>query len=92
MSTYTKKAQVLFTEEQFNELQKIAKKEHKKVSTLIREAVEGACLEKARAHNIRKAANRILTLSKENPVEVPQDYQEWEKEYSRIKGSISDDR
>jgi len=40
MPTYSRKAQVLFTEEQFNELQAIANKEHKKISALIREAVE----------------------------------------------------
>ena len=92
MPTYTKKAQVLFTEKQFNDLQKIAKKEHKKLGTLIRKAVEEAYLKKARAQEIREVANTLLTLAKDNPVEVPFDHQEWEKDYSRLKNPASDDK
>ena len=40
MTTYTKKAQVLLTEEEYNALEEFAVKTKKKLGTLIREAVE----------------------------------------------------
>ncbi|MDY7033617.1 MAG: hypothetical protein SVY10_17120 [Thermodesulfobacteriota bacterium] len=91
MPTYTKKAQVLFTERQFKDLQGIAKKQKKKVSTLIREAVEDTYLKKVHAQKVRKAADRLLNLAEGQSVEVPFDHEDWETEYSKRKGSISDD-
>jgi len=91
MPTYSRKAQVLFTEEQFNELQAIANKEHKKISALIREAVEETYLKKERSRQVRNAADKLLCLAEKNPVDIPFNHEEWEEEYSKIKGAISDD-
>lgn len=91
MPTYSRKAQVLFTEEQFNELQAISNKKHKKISALIREAVEEVHLKKERSRQVRNAADKLLCLAEKNPVDLPFDHKEWEEEYSEIKGSISDD-
>ena len=79
---YTKKAQVLLTEEQFEVLQEIASKSHKKLGTLIREAIEKVYLEKKRKAQVAKSVDRLLSLP---PTPVPDDYQKWEKEYSKLK-------
>ena len=91
MPRYSRKAQVLFTEEQFNKLQAIAKKERKKISALIREAVEEVHLKKERSRQVRNAADKLLCLAEKNPVDIPFNHQEWEEEYSKLKGVISDD-
>lgn len=80
--TYTKKAQVLFTEEQFKILENIAAKRHKKLGTLIREAVEKVYIEKRRIAETANAIDKLLSLP---PTPPPKDYQEWEKEYSKLK-------
>ena len=91
MPAYSRKAQVLFTEEQFNELQTIAKKKHKKISALIREAVEEVFLKKERSRQVRNAADKLLFLAEKNPIDIPFNHEEWEEEYSAIKGAVSDE-
>ena len=85
MSRYTKKVQVLLTEEQYRELSTLAAQEHKKVGVIVREAVEQTCLAKNKQERIRQAATELLELSKTAEVEPPADYHEWEEEYSRLK-------
>ena len=82
MLTYTKRAQVLLTEQQYRDLQEIAKKSQKKISTLIREALEATYLKRRKQQRIRDAVNRLLFLKE---VPAPDDYQEWEDEYLRSK-------
>ncbi len=80
--TYTKKAQVLFTEEQYKTLKDIAAKRHKKLGALIREAVEKMYIEKMRKKQTAEAVDKLLSLP---PIPAPEDYQKWEKEYSKLK-------
>jgi hypothetical protein len=84
MPKYNKKIQMLVTEDQFLELEKIAFREHKKLGTLVREAVIEYHLKNAKKRRIAEAVDRLLSLPE---VEAPQDYQEWEAEYLQNKYS-----
>ena len=81
--TYSKKAQVLLTEQQYDTLIELAQESGKKLGTLIREAIEVVYMEKKRKENTAEAVDRLLSLPK---TPVPKDYQQWEKEYSGLKG------
>ncbi len=78
MAKYSKKIQVLLTEQQLNELQEIASRNHKKLGTLVREAVEEYHLKKNKQQKIAEAVDRLLSLPE---VPAPEDYQKWEAEY-----------
>ncbi len=84
MPKYSKKIQMLVTEDQFRELEEIASKEHKKLGTLVREAVVEYHLKNAKQRRIAEAVDRLLSLPE---VEAPQDYQDWEEEYLQKKYS-----
>ena len=84
MPKYVKKIQMLVTEDQYQELEKIASREHKKLGTLVREAVVEYHLKTAKQRRIADAVDRLLSLP---VVEAPQDYREWEAEYLRKKYS-----
>ena len=78
MAKYLKKIQVLLTSQQFKDLEEIASKNHKKLGTLVREAIEEYNLKKKKQQEIAEAVDRLLSLP-EAP--VPEDYQKWEAEY-----------
>ena len=78
MAKYLKKVQVLLTEQQLKDLEKIASKNHKKLGTLVREAIEEYYLKKKKQQKIAEAVDRLLSLPE---VPVPEDYQKWEAEY-----------
>jgi hypothetical protein len=82
MSRYTKKVQVLLTEEQYRDLTDIAEREHKKLGVVVREALEQTCLRKHRAQEKAEAMRALLSAE---PADAPEDYHEWEEEYSRLK-------
>jgi len=84
MPKYARKIQMLVTEDQYRELEEIASKEHKKLGTLVRDAVVEYHLKKNKQRRIAEAVDRLLSLPE---VEAPQDYQEWEAEYLRKKYS-----
>ena len=84
MPKYAKKIQMLVTENQYRELEIIASREHKKLSTLVREAVIEYHLKNAKKRRIAEAVDQLLSLPE---VEAPQDYQRWEEEYLREKYS-----
>ncbi len=84
MPKYQRKIQVLLTDEQFLDLDRIAKERHKKVGTLVREAIEEYHLRQAKQRRIADAVDRLLALP-EAP--APENYQEWETEY--MKGKFS---
>ena len=86
MSKYSKKVQVLLTEEQFRDLAQIAKEQDKKLGVLVREAIEECHLKRARQQAIAKAADQLLSMP-EQP--VPESYQQWESEYQNGKYSDS---
>lgn len=81
--TYTRKAQVLLTEEEYKTLEEVSARTRKKLGTLIREAVEKVYVEEKRKAERAEAVDRLLSLP---AVPAPDDYQEWEREYSRKKG------
>jgi len=81
--TYTRKAQVLLTEEEYKTLEEVSARTRKKLGTLIREAVEKVYVEEKRKVERAEAVDRLLSLP---AVPAPDDYQEWEREYSRKKG------
>ena len=78
MAKYSKKVQVLLTEHQREELEGIAKKNHKKLGAIVREAIEEYHLKKNKQQKIAEAVDRILSLPE---VSAPEDYQKWEAEY-----------
>jgi len=82
MSRYTRKVQVALTEEQYRNFADIAAKEHKRIGAIVREALEQRCLRKQRA---QEKAEAIQSLLAAEPTDVPDDYHEWEEEYSRLK-------
>ena len=82
MAKYQKKIQVLLTEEQFQDLVKIASQQKKKLGVLAREAIEEFHLKKANQRRIANAVDQLLSLP-EQP--VPENYQEWEAEYQKDK-------
>ncbi len=84
MPKYAKKIQMLVTEDQYRELEEIASKKHKKLGTLVREAVVEYHLKQNKKRRIAEAVDRLLSLPE---VEAPQDYQEWEAAYLREKYS-----
>ena len=78
MAKYLKKVQVLLTEQQLKDLEEIASKNHKKLGTLVREAIEEYHLKKKKQQEIAEAVDRLLSLPE---VPSPEDYQKWEAEY-----------
>ncbi len=78
MAKYLKKVQVLLTEQQLKDLEEIASKNHKKLGTLVREAIEEYHLKKKKQQEIAEAVDRLLSLP-EAP--APEDYQKWETKY-----------
>jgi hypothetical protein len=78
MAKYSKKVQVLLTEQQLKDLEEIARKDNKKLGTLVREAIEEYHLKKNKQQKIAEAVDRLLALPE---VPVPDDYQKWEAEY-----------
>ncbi len=82
MSHDTKTIQIAISEEQFQELARLAARDHKTIEIVVREAVEQTCLRKHRAQEKAEAMRALLAAE---PADVPSDYQEWEEEYSRLK-------
>ncbi|MDI6763405.1 MAG: hypothetical protein QME83_10305 [Thermodesulfobacteriota bacterium] len=78
MAKYLKKVQVLLTEQQLKDLEEIASKNHKKLGTLVREAIEEYHLKKKKQQEIAEAVDRLLSLPE---IPAPEDYQKWEAEY-----------
>ncbi|MEW5767426.1 MAG: hypothetical protein AB1797_07330 [bacterium] len=63
MSTYCKRAQVLFTEEQYRLLSEAAQIAHKPVGTIIRESLEKTILAPRKQQKKREAARRICSMN-----------------------------
>jgi len=82
MSRYTKKVQISLTEEQYQALAALAARDHKTIGVVVREAVESTYLQQHRAQEKAEAMRSLLAAE---PADVPDDYHEWEDEYSRLK-------
>lgn len=83
MPKYSKRVQVLLTEQQYKTLEEIASQRKKKVGSLVREAVEEYHLKKKKKREIAEAADRLLSLP---PVPVPETWEEFEKELACAHG------
>ena len=84
MPKYSKKVQVLLTEQQYKDLEDIASKQKKKLGFLVREAIEEYHLKEKKKREIAEAVDRLLSFPE---VPVPEDYQKWEAEYLEKKYS-----
>lgn len=82
---FTQRIQVLFTEKQYKILEELAAKRHKKLGTLIREAVEETYLKEEKIKRMKDAVDSLLKLGKESPTPPPADWESWEKEYAKLK-------
>lgn len=78
MATYTRRAQVLLTDEQYQSLQRLSEKEDKPLGALLREAAEEVYFREEERRRTIRAARALLSLP---PSDVPEDYQEWERRY-----------
>jgi hypothetical protein len=63
MSTYCKRAQVLFTEEQHRLLSEFAQATHKPIGTVIRESIEKEIIAQRKQQKRREAAERICSMN-----------------------------
>jgi hypothetical protein len=84
MRKLSKKIQVLLTDSQYKALEEISAQRKKKIGFLVREAIEEYHLKAKKKKEIAEAVDRLLSLPE---VPVPEDYQEWEKEYQGRKYS-----
>ena len=83
MTRYTKKIQVLFSEEQFRDLEALASRERKKLGSLVRETVVEYRLKKDKQRRIAEAVDRLLALP-ETP--VPENWEDFENELAKTHG------
>jgi hypothetical protein len=78
MARYTRRAQVLLTEDQYRSLQTLAEAKDKPVGTLLREAAVEVYFREQKRGQKARAARVLLSLP---ATDVPEDYQEWERHY-----------
>ena len=83
MPKYSKKIQVLLTEQQYKDLEEISFQQKKKLGSLVREAIEEYHLKKKKRREIAEAVDRLLSLP---PVPVPESWEQFEKELARAHG------
>ena len=62
MAIYTKRIQAVLTDEQYRELLRIAKLQHRSISHLVREAIENVYLGGSDLDERRKALKDLLSL------------------------------
>ncbi len=85
MPHYTKKAQVLFTEEQYRELLAIAQEAQKSLGALLREAAVQVWLREKRRNDKAQAVQALLALEE---VPAPANYGQWEEQYLDERSSL----
>ena len=78
----TKKVQVTLEEAQYEELAEIARREGKKLASVVRESIEKYALAPEAERNKREALEDLFSLE---PTPVPQEYAEWKREYGARK-------
>jgi predicted DNA-binding protein len=83
MPKFSKKVQVLLTEDQYKAMGEISSKRKRKVSFLVREAIEEYYLKAKKKKEIAEAVDRLLSLP---PVPAPESWEEFEKELARVHG------
>lgn len=83
MPKYSKKIQMLVTNDQYRELENIAAQRHTKLGTLVREAVVEYHLKKNKRRRIAEAVDRFLSLPE---IEAPDNWEDFEKELAHAHG------
>lgn len=79
----TRKVQVTLEPDQYERLQEVAEREGKALAAVVRESIVRYCLEPAERDRRRRALRTLTGI--EAP--VPEEYADWEREYSRAKGA-----
>lgn len=79
---FSKKAQVLLTDEQFTLLERVARRQKKKLGSVLREAFEQLYVRQHRAEQVREACARLLELKAPTT-----SWTAFEKEYAERKYS-----
>lgn len=74
----SRKIQVTIDEERYQLLSEIAQREGKKLAAVVRESIEKYCLGPERESRQHQALQELFSIG---PVPVPEDYNEWEKQY-----------
>ena len=86
MVAKTHKVQVTLDEGQYAALARMSRRRGRKLAAVVREAVEEYCVApEAR----RRRLDAIDTLYSLDPVPVPVDQEQWEREYSSLKTGLS---
>ena len=82
----TRKVQVTLDEGQYAAVVRISRRDGRKLAAVVREAVEEYCVApEAR----RRRLDAIDTLYSLDPVPVPVEQEQWEREYSSLKAGLS---
>ena len=82
----TRKVQVTLDEEQYAAVSRLSRRDGRKLAAVVREAVEEYCVApEAR----RRRLDAIDTLYSLDPVPVPIDLEQWEREYSSLKTGLA---
>lgn len=82
----TRKVQVTLDEGQYAVLSRISRRDGRKLAAVVREAVEEYCVA---PETRRRRLDAIDTLYSLDPVPVPVDQEQWEREYSSLKTGLA---
>jgi hypothetical protein len=77
----SRKVQVTLDETEYDALAKVAKRSGRKLAAVVRESIARYCLEPEAKREMREALEDLKSLS----VPAPENYEEWEREYSGLK-------
>ncbi len=78
----TRKVQVTFDEESFDQIVEMAQREGKKLAGVVREAVEKYAVGPESERTKHEALRELLSLEPSPP---PKDYRDWKREYGARK-------
>ena len=84
----TRKIQVTLEEDQYEKLAEIAERDGKKLAAVVRESVVQYCL----GPESRKAKREALKALVAESAPPPEEYADWEREYSEIKSEARSSR
>ena len=84
----TKKIQVTLDEAQYQELARIARRDGKKLASLVRESIQKYCLTPEAERVKRRALQKLLSLA---PTPAPEIYGDWKQKYGDLKTDIQKD-
>lgn len=80
----THKVQVTLDEDQYQRLAEVASREEKTLAAVVRESVVRYCVEPEEQRRKLEALERLEAVD----APAPEDYSEWEREYSTVKSGL----